>query len=345
MSKKYTILYMIILMTVLFAFSSCGNHNHPTPNPPPVDAYHGWTSPQITTNSPGDKILNNIAFPYEVNIRNNGAYNMTSALISVGTTNSLFVNPLSGIYLSDDKILSMQYLLSNSHQIVIGVNNMPGVSQANPLGSTYSAKITVKPLIPEVSLPQTENIFDFACMNYANSFNDPSMCISPDSYGQNKNSACVSEPKKTYSGQGGPVGVSSVSIKVAPSGTPDYSTITVEFYISNKGNGQVVSPKNSLSDCISSTALKSSDFNVVHINSAKLGDTILSCSYANPYNDYSNYQRISYADDNNQQQYMPFICTSQPVKLEHAYLTTLTLNFNYIYCEYIKDSFTIYPSS
>ena len=360
----FFILMFAGVFMVSFSLSSCWNHNPPPPTPPPKDWHVGWKLPQINVIIPSRTVTNHIPFLMSVFFDNNGAYGIKSQLISVSV--GRFISFESddnkpGVRFSDPRM----FQLENSgfiDKFLVGLtlgSVIKGLSQSNPTPFESSFDFTVVPSVPVYLLSSSDRVSDSVsvdrCFSYEDYFNYGSLCLASNIYSKASNNACQFKRDVFFNGQGGPVGISKIHVTVMPVSDKNEHMVNIKFYFkdqfsSNLGENvtsSLISPKDGLDACKNPSALLPSDFNVVKINSVKLGGKEMKCYYdENSGGDYHKIYTFSSKSRNYEQ--LPLVCeTPNPIDLRtnSEYTTTLSMNFSYVYHQHTVASVDIVQNS
>ena len=221
-------------------------------------------------NAPPDKIFEETLFPIALSIKNNGATDIgaLSASSSLYTGNGYLAVGTEQAYVS----------VIPEGQFIQPIENFHGKSPLSPKGSTdvKTFEATSK-RIGTQSETHPSTVFVTACYPYKTSLGT-SICVDTDPFGlNNRKKVCTVKDLSFSGGQGGPVAITKIEARMAPS--QDTDTIVPYFIltIENRGNGEVIrSDDNKLRDACSSNPLQYTDFNRIKVT-ATLGGLPLTC--------------------------------------------------------------------
>ncbi|MBI4440238.1 hypothetical protein HY638_04675 [Candidatus Woesearchaeota archaeon] len=220
----------------------------------------------FTKNSPPAEVFENSIFPVGIEIWNKGAYNVEEGYALVNLDQD-YMEPgeftgSTSIFPSDASKLDFQLM---------------GKSEISQQGDRDTIGLTVltKP-IDILSEKHTSTVSVMACYRYQ-TFASPNVCIDTDPFGirENKKSCTVSDIPLT-GGQGAPVAVTKVEVKMLPSKSQDKVVSQFRIYVKNMGNGQVVDASK-VADACSSEGLTKSDINSVSVSAQLSNGIVLDC--------------------------------------------------------------------
>ncbi len=259
-TNKKLILIMGILSLMLLAGCEGGKRNVSITD---VDIRKGFNglSMQFLQNAPPSSVFTETGFPIVIDLKNNGASDIKDGkgilVIGLETNYAELVN-------EQDK-----------NGIRFGLS---GKSIYSPEGDKDVREIDARAKrIGEQSETFTSRVSATACYPYETVFGT-SVCIDTDVYGARKGQkACAVQDLKFDKGQGAPVAVAKVESRML-TGT-DENIVKPHFiiYIENKGNGQVIDPKEEIiSKACTKSSLEYKDFNSIQIK-ASLSGKELNC--------------------------------------------------------------------
>ncbi len=193
---------------------------------------------EFLKNAPPQIVFERSAFPVYLRIRNKGAGDVTSGILSIGTEND-YITEI--IYDGDDNRVT-----NRAEDLLLF--SVAGKSQLNPYGDEVVVSLNAKTGSLE---PQSEQklstLTGTLCYRYK-TIASASVCIDPDVSGLSRNrKVCNVNAVSFQAGQGGPIAVT----KIEPQILPSEVGIKPQFIISieNKGKGHSLRPDEFGSAC------------------------------------------------------------------------------------------------
>ena len=209
-------------------------------------------------NAPEDEVFEGRNFQIGVDIMNLGGYDITNAIFM--------------IYSDQESMLKIERSAKNPYTFT-----MEGKSNTNPIGGRET--LMLKARTGELSnLLETKKAHDVkvivkSCYLYE-SHASPTICIDTDVYNTKKGKACETEDV-SLNGQGAPVAVTNVIVKIIPAGENANIVIPVfDIFIENQGSGNVYHPNHYDFECGGESEYNIKDIVIV---SALLEDQYLEC--------------------------------------------------------------------
>lgn len=295
--KKQLIIGIIILTIILSGCNSSSNKN----TIKTVDLYKGTDGLdfEFLKDSPPNEIYSNQSFQIITLIKNKGPYAIDNARIILSYDNTDF-------YFKGSK----DYTFSLNGKDVYNTRNDEKIK------SFYVQAI---PLLPNSEFLQS-TILATACYGYQNKLTTD-ICIDIDPY----NLMPVEKPCKitdqSFSGQGGPVGVSKIEQKTIVSDKGVRPQFLI--YIKNFGQGQVIS-KDKIQDLCGSQKISKEDLNGITLKDLSFSQ------YKYPEDIECEPQNLKIFE---KEEF--FVCTlkdeKEILKEESSYKTSLNIEFDYGY--------------
>ncbi|MBI2135042.1 hypothetical protein HYU09_03555 [Candidatus Woesearchaeota archaeon] len=259
-------------------------------------------------NAPPDRVFEQSVFPIGIELKNKGAFDIQKGFLVLGFEKE-YVNAVSGQEKETFDIKGKSIFNLNGDQTFITVN-----AAAKQVGSQ--------------SETHASTIFVTACYPYRTVLGT-SACIDTDIFGQQlRKKACQAKDLQFDKGQGGPVAITKVEVRMLPDADNDPNKIIPHFiiYLENKGTGEVVAA-DKVEDVCSKKPLGFKDFNKVTVK-ASLSDKELNCNLGEAENSESRLRekkdvvRCTLAEgiDRNRDAF------TSPLKIEVDYGYTLTIS-------------------
>jgi len=257
---------MIIIISLLI-LTGCGAGG--IGGKPAIDRVHTGTKGlelNFLKDSPPSEVYEDEMFLLSARVSNEGAHDIEDAYIILGIEEE---------YMSVENWMSTRIRIGEflSNQAVI---SLEGKSDTNPEGGAdvLSIKMQAGKLDSQTEV-HTTNIYLAACYAYQTTFSD-TICVDTDLYGtRNIEKACSAKDSYGHSSQGGPIAITKIELRMAPSEKEDIVIPELKIHIKNKGNGEVVRSNRYAEFCTGSTISKD-DINQVGIR-AKLSGEWLTC--------------------------------------------------------------------
>lgn len=249
-------------------------------------------------NMPPTEVFNGSTFQLGIELKNNGAFDVTNGI--------LFISSYDRDY---------SELSSNIEEI-----DLLGKSQYTPAGERDIKTFTVK----NKGTPTHEDFITMfvatACYLY-DTYASPIVCVNPDIY-QTTSPVCNPETVTLSGGQGAPVAVTKVEQGIIPK--EEKVELTFKIYIKNVGKGYVRSESNYRKDCSPSLIdfLVEKEIDRIHVE-AELSGKYLKCLSA-------------IVDLSKEETYT--VCNIELPKSQKAYTTPLKITLSYGYVDVVvKD--------
>ena len=264
-------------------------------------------------------------FKVIVNIKNKGAYNIGF------DENGKESNENKGIYVLTPESGYVDIVdLDEQLNVESAGFNVRGRSLSNDIGDEVNIHSTLTAReLSSLSALQSSSIFATICYQYQTKVST-SVCVDPDIYDLGPvKQACDGKDLSFSGGQGAPVAVTNVEVRMAPEG----ESVNPQFFIhvENKGNGEIVRKEKYKTACDSKISPENDYFNVVNIE-AKLSGKTLDCQQGD------NVEKIVILDGKKG----IIKCSSGNLDSENnAYLAPLSIVLDYGYTRTISKDFKI----
>ena len=209
-------------------------------------------------NAPPDKVFEQSIFPIGINLKNKGASNIEKGFFVMGFEKE-YADAAGREAKETFDIKGKSIFNLNGDDEFITLN-----AEAKKVGSQSETH------------PST--IFATACYPYRTILGT-SVCIDTDLFGkQLRKKACLAKDLLFDKGQGGPVAITKIEVRMLPDSDNDPNKIIPHFiiYLENKGNGEVIA-EDKIEDVCSKKPLGFKDFNRVTVK-AFLSDKELNCN-------------------------------------------------------------------
>ncbi len=208
-------------------------------------------------NAPPQQIPENSELQLIFNLENKGAFDMNNSYFTVGYEPDYVTLKDAKL---DDKKLELDKIVAFT---------LAGRSLYVPRGGIKTAVYTFHaPPIENLSLYHDTVFRVTACYDYS-TYLVADICVNLDQANQNKptKGVCEFQPL-TYTGQGGPVGISLIDVRILPWDT----THKPEFYIeiTNHGQGTILN-KNDIYKACTNQPINRSTLNYVYFNGTFMG--------------------------------------------------------------------------
>ena len=254
--KKSTILISILLVFVIAGCKSTSSNKSITDE----DVRKGFDGLSIAfvKNAPPDKVFEQSVFPIGIELKNKGASDIIKGFLVMGFEKE-YVDSVVGEAKETFEIKGKSIFNLNGDEEFMSLN-----AQAKKAGSQSETH------------PST--ILATACYPYKTILGT-SVCIDTDIFGkQLRKKSCQAKDLQFDKGQGAPIAITKVEVRMLPDADNDPNKIIPHFiiYLENKGNGEVVA-EDKIEDVCSRKPLGFRDFNKVTIK-AFLSDKELNCN-------------------------------------------------------------------
>lgn len=209
-------------------------------------------------NAPPDKVFEQSVFPIGIELKNKGASDIIKGFLVLGFEKE-YVDAVAREAKETFDIKGKSVFNLNGDEEFMSLN-----AEAKKVGSQSETH------------PST--ILATACYPYKTVLGT-SVCIDTDIFGkQLRKKACQAKDLQFDNGQGSPVAITKVEVRMLPDADNDPAKIIPHFiiYLENKGNGEVVAEEK-IEDVCSKKPLGFKDFNKVTIK-ASLSDKELNCN-------------------------------------------------------------------
>src|SRR3989338_9039148 len=209
-------------------------------------------------NAPADKVFEQSIFPIGIELKNKGASDIQNGFLVFGFEKE-YVDAVARESKEKFDIKGKSIFNLNGDEEFMTLN-----AQAKKVGSQSETH------------PST--ILATACYPYKTILGT-SVCIDTDIFGkQLRKKACQAKDLEFSSGQGAPITITKVEVRILPNADNDPTKVIPHFiiYKENKGNGEVVA-EDKIEDVCSKKPLGFKDFNKVAIK-ASLSDKELNCN-------------------------------------------------------------------
>ncbi len=212
----------------------------------------------FTKNAPPDKVFEQSIFPIGIELKNKGASDVQKGFLVLGFEKE-YVDATAMEAKETLDIKGKSIFNLNGDEEFITLN-----AQAKKVGSQSETH------------PST--IFATACYPYRTILG-ASVCVDTDIFGkQLRKKACQAKDLQFDKGQGGPIAITKVEVRMLPDADNDPNKVVPHFiiYMENKGNGEVVA-EDKIEDVCSKKPLGFKDFNRITVR-ASLSDKELNCN-------------------------------------------------------------------
>lgn len=296
---KKIIIIGIIILTIIFA--GCNSTSNKDKNLiKTVDLYKGTDGLdfEFLKDSPPSEMYSNQSFQIITLIKNKGPYPIDNAKMVLSYDNTDF-------YLKGSK----EYSFTLNGKDIYNARNDEKIK------SFYALAI---PLLPNSEFLQS-TILATACYGYQDKLTTE-ICIDIDPYNLNPVEKPCKVTDQSFSGQGGPLGVSRIEQKTIVSDMGVRPQFII--YLKNFGQGQVIS-KDKIQDLCASQKILKEDLNGITLKDVSFSKYTLSDITCEPSN-----LRIFDKEEF-------FVCTlnddKEILKEESSYKTSLNIEFDYGY--------------
>lgn len=243
----------IILILLLGLLTACGSSTSIPTNDQYRTGYSGLQI-QFVRNNPPVELIETIPFAVALQVHNRGPFDVKNAFL-VLSYDTDYVGMAS-----DTKSISLE-----------------GRNIYNPQGESraYFFQAETRKLDAE-SQRRKVPIIASLCYVYESLLTDVICLDKGYETGQDRGRVICTPQDKRYSGQGGPVGISSLDITILPNEETQYAKVYLDMVVTHSGNGIIVQPDAYKQACTSGTPSES--INKVLVKSAALSDFPLVCS-------------------------------------------------------------------
>ena len=251
---------LILVLSILFliVLSGCkGSSSNKSITDEDVRKGFDGLAMAFIKNAPADKVFEQSIFPIGIELKNRGASDIAKGFLVMGLEKEYADAVKEAKETFDIKGKSIFNLNGDGEFITLNV-------QAKKVGSQSETHPTT--------------ILATACYPYKTILGT-SVCIDTDIFGkQLRKKACQAKDLEFSSGQGAPIAITKVEVRMLPNADSDPNKVIPHFiiYIENKGNGEAVA-EDKIEDVCSKKPLGFKDFNKVAIK-ASLSDKELNCN-------------------------------------------------------------------
>jgi len=204
-------------------------------------------------NLPMSKVYSGEEFQIGLRAINKGAYDMTNVIFKIS---------------GDPGYVSFNNKLSDSERI----SKIEGKTNYDPRDKEENIIFDAKSSFADIGFQEHDSLLIVsACYDYSNTLSTQ-ICVDPDVYNMNPTEKNCQAGDKTFSGQGGPVGISKVETKMYSKNNALYPRFRIT--LTNFGPGEVIT-KGSGSTFCSSDTIKSTDLNSISISRLEFSDITL----------------------------------------------------------------------
>ncbi len=219
--------------------------------------------------TPPTEAFEDSLFQLGIKVHNKGAYNPENAYLSIGIENDYMC-------LGDCTEKEKDSLFE------IPGDEIKGKSLFNPVGGMFIKKYNIKTKkIDSMSNQHRSLIYASLCYSYSTEL-VTDVCIDPDPVNINKKEKSCNVESKAFSGQGAPVAITKVDVKMIP---VSENAVRPEFliYVKNMGNGNIISEESVKKACTAESMssyelgyvkLKSFAFSSYEYESGNNGDIV-----------------------------------------------------------------------
>lgn len=296
--KLKKIAITLIILSTLLIITGCTPSKKTNNEIKMADVYKGTGGLdfEFLKDSPPNELYSNQSFQIITLIKNKGAYPIDDAKLILSYDTSDF-------YIKGSK--ETQFMLNGK--------NIYNVRNDEIIKSFYAQAI---PLLPNSEYLQS-TILASACYTYKNKLSTD-VCIDMDSYNLKLIEKACKTRDQSFSGQGGPVGISRIEQKMLVTD----GGVTPQFiiYLKNFGNGDVIS-KDKIYDMCGSQTVTREDLNTITLTDVSFSQYGFADMNCEP-------EKLRLLDNEEL-----FICTlnSEIPKEESTYITNINVEFNYGY--------------
>ncbi|HLC66001.1 MAG TPA: hypothetical protein VJI46_07825 [Candidatus Nanoarchaeia archaeon] len=291
------------------------------------DVYKGieGISLSFTKNSPTPEVFENSVFPVGIEVWNKGAYDIEEGYLFVNLDTDYMeaANWIEGVSIFPADAAKAEFELK-------------GKSDIARQGDRDVAALNVNTkFIDVLSEKHTSTVSATACYRYQ-TLASPNVCIDTDPFGiKEGQKSCTASDITLTGGQGAPIAVEKVEVKMLPSQTGDKIVPQFRIYVKNMGNGQVVDAEK-VADSCSSQGLSRTDINAVSVTAALSSGIQLDCIPKRETGGPEGFLRLKGGED-----YV--LCHYQDgIPLEYGtFKTTLNIVLDYGYVHSISKDVTI----
>lgn len=273
-------------------------------------------------NAPPSRIFEQNQFNVIVNVKNKGAYD-------VGFDKDGKVSDDNGILVLTPESGYVDIKELNEQKGVVSAGfSVRGRSLSNDVGDEINLYSTLEAReLSSLSALHSSIIFATICYPYQTKVST-SVCIDPDIYDLGTvKQACDGKDLSFSGGQGAPVAVTNVEVRMAPEG----ENVKPQFliHVENKGNGEIVRKEEYETACQRKISPEQDYFNVVNIE-VKLSNKELECEQRDN-------KKIVILDGKKG----IIKCSSGEIVAKNAYVAPLSITLDYGYTKTISKGFNI----
>ncbi len=230
------IIFVCIIAIIIIGCSSNG------PTISSEDVYQGTDGLVVSfgKGNPPPEVFENSAFYVVLELANKGAYDIQDGVLDINYPNPSFIEA-ADVNTKSDNILPLD---NSKFQF-----QLPGRSELNVAGGQDAIGIRMKTGAILATESQTATISVNACYHYQ-SRATPVICIDTDPLGiRQGKKACEVQDVADGNGQGAPVSVTNVEVKMIPSADANMVIPQFKITIQNVGGGIVFNPNHPLYPC------------------------------------------------------------------------------------------------
>ena len=331
--RKHNLKTILITCMVLIFLTGCIDLSPKKTTTTSSSLYKGIQGLEVSfvKNAPPSSVFANAPFKVIVNIKNKGAYDILTT--STGdfdpAQKGIFVLIPEGGYVDFKEMDKSEGVLPGDTSAFFEVR---GKSLSNDVGDEVRIHSTLTARdLSSLSAVHASSIFATVCYPYQTKVST-SVCIDSDIYDLGPvKKACDGKDLSFSGGQGAPVAVTKVEVRMSPEG----ESVKPQFliYVENKGDGEVVEKDGYVEACNSGIPSETNQlykyFNVVNIE-AKLSGDKLDCRQGDN-------EGIVILDGKKG----IIKCSSGEIDTKNAYVAPLSIVLDYGYTRTISKSFNI----
>lgn len=229
-------LFSLNLFIIILFLSSCSSNNSTI-----TDFNTGYKSIEVELEPLSNPVRRNSLLPLKLTIKNDGA--------SDSNARFQLTYPFPYLSFSKSEGLKCDLQQDNSNLVDFSITNFKGKSLQHSVGDRIVGLVYLKPNLPTMQSEKDCQINLDYCYNYSILVNVP-LCINPDYQLTAVEPACTVEPISLSGGQGSVVSVT--RIEPVESLSNNKVRITLKVYLTNHGNGKLVTYDNgNLDNCFS----------------------------------------------------------------------------------------------
>ncbi|MBI2208669.1 hypothetical protein HYU50_04185 [Candidatus Woesearchaeota archaeon] len=260
MTSQYNIqkkLILVLGILFLIVLSGCKGTSNKSITDEDVRKGFDGLAMTFTKNAPPDKVFEQSIFPIGIELKNKGASDIVKGFLVMGFEKEYV-----------DALKEAKETFDIKGKSIFNLNGDGEFKTLNAQAKKVGSQSETHP----------STILATACYPYRTVLGT-SVCIDTDVFGkQLRKKACQAKDLEFTNGQGAPIAITKVEVRMLPDADNDPNKVIPHFiiYIENKGNGEVVA-EDKIEDVCSKKPLGFKDFNMVNIR-ASLSDKELNCN-------------------------------------------------------------------